>query len=130
MVYDIGARERAAALPAAGVSVTVRKDPPGLLPYTLSSAPNHAGAVSQVLYDIGAVSGREPFQRLVSQGMILGETEYSLWQDEAGTFCEPDTPGAVPIRFVCLTCLGTCLGPWPAARRSSQVMFPGMYEIN
>ena len=27
----------------------------------------------QVLYDLGVVTTREPFQRLVSQGMILGE---------------------------------------------------------
>ena len=27
----------------------------------------------KVLYDIGVVSTKEPFQRLVSQGMILGE---------------------------------------------------------
>lgn len=52
----------------------------------------------QVLYDVGAVSTPEPFQRLVSQGMILGETEYSLWQDSNGAFVEPDTPGAVTIR--------------------------------
>ena len=29
----------------------------------------------KVLYDIGVVSTKEPFQRLVSQGMILGEVE-------------------------------------------------------
>jgi len=29
-----------------------------------------------VLYDIGVVSTPEPFRRLVSQGMILGEVEY------------------------------------------------------
>ena len=27
----------------------------------------------KVLYDLGVVSTKEPFQRLVSQGMILGE---------------------------------------------------------
>lgn len=27
----------------------------------------------KVLYDIGVVSSKEPFQKLVSQGMILGE---------------------------------------------------------
>ena len=31
----------------------------------------------KVLYDIGVVSTREPFQRLVSQGMILGEVRPS-----------------------------------------------------
>jgi leucyl-tRNA synthetase len=31
----------------------------------------------KVLYDIGAVSTKEPFGRLVSQGMILGNVEYT-----------------------------------------------------
>lgn len=31
----------------------------------------------KVLYDLGVVSTPEPFRRLVSQGMILGETEYT-----------------------------------------------------
>lgn len=52
----------------------------------------------QVLYDIGAVSTPEPFQRLVSQGMILGETEYTLWQNSDGVCTEPDAPGATPVR--------------------------------
>jgi leucyl-tRNA synthetase len=30
----------------------------------------------KVLYDLGHVSGNEPFRRLVNQGLILGETEY------------------------------------------------------
>ena len=34
-----------------------------------------------VLYDAGVVSTPEPFARLVHQGMILGELEYSGWQD-------------------------------------------------
>ncbi len=32
----------------------------------------------KVLYDCGVVSTKEPFKRLVNQGMILGETEYSV----------------------------------------------------
>jgi leucyl-tRNA synthetase len=32
----------------------------------------------KVLYDIGVVSNKEPFQKLVSQGMILGEVEFSV----------------------------------------------------
>ena len=40
----------------------------------------------KVLYDIGAVSTKEPFQRLVSQGMILGEVEYTAHIDDAGKF--------------------------------------------
>lgn len=31
----------------------------------------------KVLFDLGVVSGKEPFQRLVSQGMILGEVRPS-----------------------------------------------------
>jgi leucyl-tRNA synthetase len=35
----------------------------------------------KVLYDRGYVSTPEPFQRLVNQGMILGETEYTGYRD-------------------------------------------------
>jgi leucyl-tRNA synthetase len=38
----------------------------------------------KVLYDRGHVSTPEPFQRLVNQGMILGETEYNGYQDASG----------------------------------------------
>ncbi|RUL88618.1 leucine--tRNA ligase [Tautonia sociabilis] len=38
----------------------------------------------KVLFDRGLVSTAEPFQRLVNQGMILGETEYTAYQDEQG----------------------------------------------
>jgi leucyl-tRNA synthetase len=38
----------------------------------------------KVLYDRGHVSTPEPFQRLVNQGMILGETEYTGYRDEQG----------------------------------------------
>lgn len=38
----------------------------------------------KVLYDRGYVSTREPFQRLVNQGMILGETEYTTYQTPDG----------------------------------------------
>ena len=47
-----------------------------------------------MLYDIGAVSTAEPFQRLVSQGMILGEVEYSVYRDASGAYCPEGTPGA------------------------------------
>jgi leucyl-tRNA synthetase len=40
----------------------------------------------KVLYDIGAVSTKEPFQRLVSQGMILGEVEYTAFVDAEGKY--------------------------------------------
>ncbi|KAL4430746.1 hypothetical protein ABPG75_006002 [Micractinium tetrahymenae] len=53
----------------------------------------------KVLYDIGAVSTPEPFQRLVSQGMILGEVEFSVHQDAAGAYVAEGTPGATTIRL-------------------------------
>ena len=55
---------------------------------------------AQVLYDLGVVSTPEPFQRLVSQGMILGEVEYTAFQDpESGAWVLEDAPGAVPVRY-------------------------------
>jgi leucyl-tRNA synthetase len=41
-----------------------------------------------VLYDLGVVSTKEPFGRLVSQGMILGEVEYSYAVGPDGSPCE------------------------------------------
>ena len=40
----------------------------------------------KVLYDIGVVSTKEPFQRLVNQGMILGELEFTALRDQYGHF--------------------------------------------
>jgi len=40
----------------------------------------------KVLFDRGLVSTPEPFQRLVNQGMILGETEYTAYRDAAGAW--------------------------------------------
>ena len=40
----------------------------------------------KVLYDIGVVTNKEPFQKLVSQGMILGEVEFTACRDAAGAF--------------------------------------------
>lgn len=40
----------------------------------------------KVLYDIGVVSTKEPFQKLVNQGMILGEVEYIAYRDEEGEY--------------------------------------------
>ena len=37
----------------------------------------------KVLYDIGVVSTKEPFKKLVHQGMILGEMEFTLYLDDA-----------------------------------------------
>ncbi len=36
----------------------------------------------KVLYDCGIVSTKEPFQRLVHQGMILGEVEYTSYEKD------------------------------------------------
>jgi len=40
----------------------------------------------KVLYDRGYVSMPEPFHKLVNQGMILGETEYTGYRTEAGAW--------------------------------------------
>ena len=45
----------------------------------------------KVLYDRGHVTTPEPFQRLVNQGMILGEMEFSAYQDEAGNWVSVNT---------------------------------------
>ena len=39
----------------------------------------------KVLYDAGVVSTKEPFQRLVHQGLILGEMEYTRYFSPEGT---------------------------------------------
>lgn len=52
----------------------------------------------KVLYDLGVVSTKEPFQRLVSQGMILGEVEYTVYQDDQGNYVTEDHPAALPCR--------------------------------
>ncbi|AMV36936.1 leucine--tRNA ligase [Planctomyces sp. SH-PL62] len=40
----------------------------------------------KLLYDRGLVSTAEPFQRLINQGMILGETEYHAYRDASGAW--------------------------------------------
>ncbi|MDR1271110.1 MAG: leucine--tRNA ligase [Planctomycetaceae bacterium] len=40
----------------------------------------------KVLYDYGIVSQPEPFQKLVNQGMILGETEFTGFRDSNGNW--------------------------------------------
>ncbi len=52
----------------------------------------------KVLYDRGYVSTAEPFQKLVNQGMILGEVEYTAFQDTSdrwisSTLVETDDHG-------------------------------------
>jgi leucyl-tRNA synthetase len=46
----------------------------------------------KVLYDIGAVSTKEPFQRVVNQGMILGQT-YLYYSDESGALYGKEASG-------------------------------------
>jgi leucyl-tRNA synthetase len=49
----------------------------------------------KVLFDRGHVSTAEPFRRLVNQGMILGETEYTGYQDESGRWISAPAKGEV-----------------------------------
>ena len=44
----------------------------------------------KVLYDIGVVSTEEPFKKLVHQGMILGEQEYTAYKNESGDYISFD----------------------------------------
>jgi len=56
----------------------------------------------KVLYDRGLVSTPEPFRKLVNQGMILGETEYTGYQDAEGCWVRPEQsgrPGIVATRL-------------------------------
>jgi len=46
----------------------------------------------KVLFDRGHVSTPEPFGKLVNQGMILGETEYTGYQDEGGRWISAPAP--------------------------------------
>jgi leucyl-tRNA synthetase len=56
----------------------------------------------KVLFDRGLVSTSEPFQTLVNQGMILGETEYTAYRDGIGRWIPPQVaataPGATAVR--------------------------------
>lgn len=52
----------------------------------------------QVLFDLGVVSSKEPFHRLVSQGMILGEVEYTLYRNTSGEVVDEHHPEAIPER--------------------------------
>jgi leucyl-tRNA synthetase len=44
----------------------------------------------KVLFDRGLVCTAEPFQRLINQGMILGETEYTAFRDADGRWARPE----------------------------------------
>ncbi|KAJ3694375.1 hypothetical protein LUZ60_009855 [Juncus effusus] len=45
----------------------------------------------KVLYDIGVVSTKEPFQCLINQGLILGEVEYTAYKDKEGNWVSVDS---------------------------------------
>jgi leucyl-tRNA synthetase len=57
----------------------------------------------KVLFDRGLVSTQEPFQRLVNQGMILGETEYTGYRDQLGQWVRPDESEKAGVEAVKLT---------------------------
>jgi leucyl-tRNA synthetase len=50
-----------------------------------------------VLFDRGHVHNAEPFQRLVNQGMILGEMEYTGFRKAAGGSAPPDWASAARV---------------------------------
>ncbi|EIE26840.1 putative leucyl tRNA synthetase [Coccomyxa subellipsoidea C-169] len=52
----------------------------------------------KVLFDLGVVSTKEPFRRLVSQGMILGEVEYTAYKDAQGQYVDENHPEATAVR--------------------------------
>jgi leucyl-tRNA synthetase len=59
----------------------------------------------QVLYDLGVVSTKEPFRRLVSQGMILGEVEYTYAVGADGKEAREDDPHATVVKVRhCMHC--------------------------
>ncbi|TVQ65678.1 MAG: leucine--tRNA ligase [Balneolaceae bacterium] len=47
----------------------------------------------KVLYDCGVVSTKEPFQRLVHQGMILGEVEYTAYEKDGKIISADEAAG-------------------------------------
>ena len=58
----------------------------------------------KVLFDRGFVSTSEPFARLINQGMILGETEYTGYQDASGEWLtasglDADVAGVAKIKL-------------------------------
>ena len=54
----------------------------------------------KVLFDRGHVGTPEPFHRLVNQGMILGETEYTGYQDASGRWTSAGTKGeSTPVKL-------------------------------
>ncbi|URE34600.1 Anticodon-binding domain of tRNA [Musa troglodytarum] len=53
----------------------------------------------KVLYDIGVVSTKEPFQCLINQGLILGEIEYTAFKDQEGRLVSAESVGITDNHF-------------------------------
>jgi leucyl-tRNA synthetase len=53
----------------------------------------------KVLYDRGHVHEPEPFKKLVNQGMILGEMEYTAYKDSSGRFVSSALVGEEDKKF-------------------------------
>ncbi|KAF5181716.1 Leucine--trna ligase [Thalictrum thalictroides] len=53
----------------------------------------------KVLYDIGVVSTKEPFQCLINQGLILGEVEYTACRDADGKLISPGSADVLTEYF-------------------------------
>lgn len=53
----------------------------------------------KVLYDRGHVSTTEPFQRLVNQGMILGDVEFTAWKSADGAWVKKSTEGSQEVKL-------------------------------
>ncbi|KAL6562288.1 hypothetical protein OROGR_003295 [Orobanche gracilis] len=45
----------------------------------------------KVLYDVGIVSRKEPFQCVINQGIILGEVQYTVFRDSDGNLVSADS---------------------------------------
>lgn len=58
------------------------------------------------------VSHKEPFQRLVSQGMILGELEYMAMQQPDGSFAQDSQAQGTAVRCVCVCVCALVLWLW------------------
>eukprot|EP00850_Spirogloea_muscicola_P014331 SM000102S09189 [mRNA] locus=s102:118556:132683:+ [translate_table: standard] len=83
----------------------------------------------KVLFDMGIVSSKEPFQCLVNQGMILGEVEYTAFRDDSGGLVSAEKaaelgPACISERVaedeVVKSGEGYCLKSNPAIRVSSR----------
>ena len=54
----------------------------------------------KVLYDIGVVSTKEPFHKLVSQGRILGEGEFTVPREAVGPLQLSDRSGKEVVKLL------------------------------